>query len=308
VYIAGLIVAGLGFTAHASAATISQTIADTQTNDGFAQTQLIGTNLTGAPQSLTVQISHTGGGSIAWQLKILECTSAGYITSTASCVAWNGSGADFGGSGGHLGGGNGVFALQTGSSATSVTFTIAETSAFRADRFYVFQVENTTQANNALPATATCNASHQCYFYGTLNNVVGLDGCDNTTTYEGIAGLCGSVKNLYFVLTLSDTVLPHTNSISPTSGPVGTLVAISGSNFGSTQGSSTVSLGTTAATVSSWSDTQIIATVPSLSVGTYDVMITTSAGSSNLVSFQIISSGPSIAVSSSLDIIGFNQS
>jgi hypothetical protein len=162
----------------------------------------------------------------------------------------------------------------------------------------VFQVENTTQANNALPATANCNPSHQCYFYGTLNNVVGLDGCDNTTTYEGIAGLCGSVKNLYFVLTLSDTVLPHITSISPTSGPIGTLVSITGSNFGSTQGTSTVTFGTTAATVSTWSDTQIIAIAPSLSAGTYNVGVTTGPGSSNLVSFQIISSGPSITISS----------
>jgi hypothetical protein len=40
VYIAGLIVAVFGFSTHASAVTISQTIADTQTNDGFGQTQL----------------------------------------------------------------------------------------------------------------------------------------------------------------------------------------------------------------------------------------------------------------------------
>jgi hypothetical protein len=132
VYIAGLIVVGFDFSAHASAVTISQTVADTQTNSNFAQTELIGTNITGAPQTATFQISHTGGGSIAWQLRVLECTSAGYTTSSASCVPWNGSGADFGGSGGHLGGGNGVFALQTGSSATSVTFNIAETSAFHA--------------------------------------------------------------------------------------------------------------------------------------------------------------------------------
>jgi uncharacterized protein (TIGR03437 family) len=101
--------------------------------------------------------------------------------------------------------------------------------------------------------------------------------------------------------------IPSITSISPTSGPVGTLVTITGSNLGSTQGSSTVTFGTTAATVSSWSDTQIQATVPSLSAGTYDVVVTTNAGSSNLVSFQIISSGPSITVSSTFNRVWANR-
>jgi hypothetical protein len=68
----------------------------------------------------------------------------------------------------------------------------------------VLNIANTTQANDALPAhTANCDGSHQCYFYGTSNNVVGLDGCDDTNVYAEGSGICGSVKNLYFVLTLS---------------------------------------------------------------------------------------------------------
>jgi hypothetical protein len=91
-------------------------------------------------------------------------------------------------------------------------------------------------------------------------------------------------------LVVQTIAIPQITSISPASGSVGTVVTITGTNFGTTQGTSSVSFSTTAATVSSWSDTQIIATVPTLSAGTYNVAVTTSAGSSNLVSFQIISS------------------
>ncbi|HZU28995.1 MAG TPA: IPT/TIG domain-containing protein [Bryobacteraceae bacterium] len=50
-------------------------------------------------------------------------------------------------------------------------------------------------------------------------------------------------------------------SITPNSGIAGTLVTITGSGFGSAQGSGQVWLGTAAASVQSWSDTQVVATV-----------------------------------------------
>src|SRR5262249_17949744 len=53
------------------------------------------------------------------------------------------------------------------------------------------------------------------------------------------------------------------SGISPTSGPAGTIVTISGSGFGSQQSSSTVIFnGLPAASITSWSDTQIQAVVP----------------------------------------------
>jgi len=53
------------------------------------------------------------------------------------------------------------------------------------------------------------------------------------------------------------------NDISPTSGPVGMPVVITGLNFGTTQGTSTVSLNGTNASVAAWTDTAITAIVPS---------------------------------------------
>ncbi len=65
---------------------------------------------------------------------------------------------------------------------------------------------------------------------------------------------------------------PSITSLSPTSGAAGVQVTISGSGFGSTQGSGRVWLGTTPGAVVSWSDTQIAATVsPGATSGTVQV-------------------------------------
>jgi uncharacterized protein (DUF779 family) len=59
---------------------------------------------------------------------------------------------------------------------------------------------------------------------------------------------------------------PSITSVTPTSGIPGvTPITITGSGFGATPGNGYVQLGTQNGTVTSWSDTQIVATVPSLS-------------------------------------------
>ncbi len=55
---------------------------------------------------------------------------------------------------------------------------------------------------------------------------------------------------------------PDISSFSPTSGPVGTEIFITGKNFGSTVTSNTVKIGNTTATVSSTSTTELFITVP----------------------------------------------
>lgn len=57
------------------------------------------------------------------------------------------------------------------------------------------------------------------------------------------------------------TSAPTLQVLSPTSGSYGTTVTISGAGFGTSQGSGFVMLGTARANVTSWSDTQITATV-----------------------------------------------
>ena len=57
--------------------------------------------------------------------------------------------------------------------------------------------------------------------------------------------------------------VPHITTVSPAAGSPGTTITITGTGFGTTQGSGTIQLGTTAASVSGWSNTQIVASVAS---------------------------------------------
>ncbi len=82
------------------------------------------------------------------------------------------------------------------------------------------------------------------------------------------------------------TVPPSISSLSPTSGPVGTSVTITGTNFGAAQGTSTVSFNGTSATPSSWSATSIVVPVPS-GATTGNVVVTVNGLASNGVSFTV---------------------
>ena len=78
------------------------------------------------------------------------------------------------------------------------------------------------------------------------------------------------------------------SSVSPNAGPVGTSVTLSGSAFGATQGSSTVNFGNVTANVTSWSDTSIVATVPSgLPTGPINVTVTVGGQTSNSQTFNV---------------------
>jgi len=86
---------------------------------------------------------------------------------------------------------------------------------------------------------------------------------------------------------------PTISSLSPTSGAVGATVTITGTNFGSPQGTSTVKFnGTTAAMATYWSTTSITVTVPS-GATTGNVVVTVSGVASNGKSFTVVSA-PSI--------------
>ena len=106
----------------------------------------------------------------------------------------------------------------------------------------------------------------------------------------------GTVSN-GMPFTVSQT--PTINSLSPTSGPVGRSVTISGVNFGATQGASTVTFKGTAAMPTKWTTTSIVTSVPSGAM-TGNVVITTSNGTSSGVPFTVfqVPSITSLSVSS----------
>ncbi len=80
---------------------------------------------------------------------------------------------------------------------------------------------------------------------------------------------------------------PIISGLNPTSGPVGSSVTITGTNFGTSQGTSKVAFnGTDAGTATSWVNTQIIVSVPT-GATTGNVVITTGAGTSNGATFTV---------------------
>src|SRR5712692_10413160 len=133
--------------------------------------------------------------------------------------------------------------------------------------------------------------------------------------------MCVRNWNAIFILTISILFFfavgaraagPSITSLSPTSGAVGASVTITGSNFGSSQGSGTVKFNGTTATPTSWSSTSIVATVPT-GATTGNVVVTVSGKASNGVSFTVVPA-PSItslspttgAVGASVTIAGSN--
>jgi hypothetical protein len=88
---------------------------------------------------------------------------------------------------------------------------------------------------------------------------------------------------------MSFTVLPTPSitSLSPTSGAVGTPVTIIGTNFGTTQSTSTVTFNGIAATPTNWSASSIAVPVPA-GATTGTVVVTVGGGASAGVSFTVV--------------------
>ncbi|HEX8000312.1 MAG TPA: DNRLRE domain-containing protein [Pyrinomonadaceae bacterium] len=79
---------------------------------------------------------------------------------------------------------------------------------------------------------------------------------------------------------------PTISNLTPTLGPIGVNVNISGLNFGTTQGTSTVTFNGVRATPSAWSDRLITASVPAFAT-TGPVIVTVSGVASNAVVFAV---------------------
>jgi hypothetical protein len=91
-------------------------------------------------------------------------------------------------------------------------------------------------------------------------------------------------NSLTFTVTASGT--PHITSLTPNNGGIGISVVIAGTNFGASQGASTVTLDGLAATVVSWSATSITITVPTMAM-TGAVIVTVGGIASNSVTFTV---------------------
>jgi hypothetical protein len=80
---------------------------------------------------------------------------------------------------------------------------------------------------------------------------------------------------------------PAVSGFRPPAAPVGAVVSIDGTSFGATQGTGTVEFGATAAAILSWSDTLIVADVPTGSTGTATVTVTNDLTFSTTAGFDV---------------------
>ena len=85
---------------------------------------------------------------------------------------------------------------------------------------------------------------------------------------------------------VSFTVTPAIGSLSPIAGPEGATVEITGTSFGASQGTSTVTFNGTGATPTNWSGTSITVTVP-VGATSGNVVVTVGGIASNGVSFTV---------------------
>ena len=178
---------------------------------------------------------------------------------------------------------------------------------------------NTTATVNV--TNATLGTSGTEYTLGTAN----FGGNDTATTGVGqstVGGLGNSFTVTVPAYTEIGYVIPASGikpaatitSINPTYGLVGTAVpiTITGTGFGASQGSNTVTVEGKAATVTSWSNTSINATVPgTLPSGAANVIVNVNGVGSNAAVFTVNSgTGAATALTpyAQVDAAAWNQS
>lgn len=101
----------------------------------------------------------------------------------------------------------------------------------------------------------------------------------------GLVGCGGGSSHSNFVTPPAGP--PAISSLSTTSGVFGASVQISGSNFGGQQGSSTVTFSGSEASIAKWSDSVIVAKVPS-GASSGNVVVTVGDTASNGVNFDVV--------------------
>src|SRR6266853_1418887 len=146
-----------------------------------------------------------------------------------------------------------------------------------------------------LDTTAISNGNH-------ILTAVATDTSGNATTSTAVT------------VNVNNTVpAPSITTLNPTSGPVGTSVTIAGTNFGATQGTSSVTFNGIAATATGWSAMSITTAVPG-GAATGKVVVTVGGVASNGVNFTMTIPAPSITslnstsgqVGTSITIAGTN--
>ncbi|NCW28770.1 MAG: hypothetical protein EBV83_10885, partial [Verrucomicrobia bacterium] len=127
---------------------------------------------------------------------------------------------------------------------------------------------------------------------GPISITTGNDVTDTTDDENGAL-----VENF----DVNDVVTPNLCSLSDSSGQSTDALTLSGANFGSVRGTSTVNFTSTeAGSYTSWADGTVKVTVPNADAGDYDVSVTVDGVTSNTISYTI--TAPESEVSTITDV------
>ena len=138
-----------------------------------------------------------------------------------------------------------------------------------------------------VPANVTMAASDRFYLWVGVN-LTGTTSVNN----RGELDIEGTVNGNYdsLITVPLPTLPPAITNLSPSGALIGMPVTINGTNFGATQSTSTVSFNGISATPTSWTDTSIVAPVPS-GTTTGPVVVTARGQASNGVTFTLLTAG-----------------
>ncbi len=164
---------------------------------------------------------------------------------------------------------------STGTTLCTATGTTAVTTTLT-----LYTISCTTTANIALTAAT------RLYVWAGVN----MTGGSTTTNFNAELDIEGTLNGNYNSRVDMPAILPPPTLVaplSPTSGGVGQLVTVSGTNFGATQGTSTIRFNTTTATPTTWSATSITAPVPS-GATTGNATVTVAGQVSNGLAFTVL--------------------
>jgi uncharacterized repeat protein (TIGR02543 family) len=206
--------------------------------------------------TLTTGVSPSGGGSVSPSCSGgCSYSSGSQVTVTATPA----SGYQFSGFTGSVNSSSNPLTV-TMNNAMTVTANFTQTST---------QYQLTTSANPSAGGSISPTCPGGC-MYGGGSNVTLTAAPNAGYSFTSFSGTINSSSNPLTV-TMNNAVTeaanfastpPNISTISPTSGPAGTAVTITGSGFGAAQGSGTVSFAGTSASVRSWSPASIVALVP----------------------------------------------
>jgi hypothetical protein len=125
-------------------------------------------------------------------------------------------------------------------------------------------------------------------------NAIGVTVPPGATSGNIVVTAGGAASNgLAFAVTTTQQTGPFISGLNPNAGAPGTLVTISGGNFGASAGSNRVTFNGTVAAVNSWSASTIVVTVPP-GAGSGSVVVSVGGVASNGVNFSVVLQAPYI--------------